>query len=133
VKIFSDCDMVKTMSEELNLSVFEIIGSALAVASGDGQKVFERISGGIKEGKDVNVSFRNVQSITSAFLNAAIGQLYGPFKEEDIRLHLRVLDAQPDDLLLLKRVVDTAKEYFKDPSRFRNVAQKYLGEKADGK
>src|SRR6266851_1422245 len=113
---------VNTMSQELNLSVFEVVGGPLAVASDDGQKVFERILGGMKEGKIVSLSFRNVQSITSAFLNAAIGQLYGACNEEQIRSQLRVLDAQPDDLLLLKRVVDTAKEYFKDPAKFKTVS-----------
>ena len=120
------------MNGDLTLSVFEVIGSRLAVASDDGQKVFERISGAMKEGKVVSVAFRNVQSITSAFLNAAIGQLYGTFSEDQIRSQLKVVDMQPDDLLLLKRVVDTAKEYFKDPDRFKSVTRQVLGADTDG-
>ncbi len=120
------------MSQELSLSVFEMIGNPLAVASDDGQKVFDRVSAGLKEGKTVALSFRNVKSITSAFLNAAIGQLYGKFSEEQIRAQLKVLDVQPDDLVLLKRVVDTAKAYFADPERFRDVARKVLGKSSDG-
>ena len=120
------------MSQELSLSVFEVIGNPLAVASDDGQKVFDRISVGLKEGKTVALSFRNVKSITSAFLNAAIGQLYGKFSEEIIRAQLKVLDAQPDDLVLLKRVVDTAKAYFADPERFKGVARRVLGGHSDG-
>ncbi len=120
------------MSGELALSVYEVVGSRLAVASDDGQKVFERISASMKEGKAVSLSFRNVQSITSAFLNAAIGQLYGSFADDQIRSQLRVVDMQPDDFLLLKRVVDTAKEYFKDPARFKSVARQVLGGDEDG-
>ena len=44
--------------------------------------------------------------LTSAFLNAAIGQLYGTFSEGQIRSQLKVEDVEPDDLALLKRVVD---------------------------
>lgn len=132
MKRFSDNATVTTMSQELNLSVFETVGGPLAVASDDGQKVFDRISAGLKEGRTVSLSFRNVKSITSAFLNAAIGQLYGTFNEEQIRSQLRVLDAQPDDLVLLKRVVDTAKAYFKDPDRFKGVADKFLRQGKDG-
>jgi hypothetical protein len=120
------------MSEELLVSVYEVVGSRLAVASDDGQKVFDRISVSVKEGKIVSLSFRNIQSITSAFLNAAIGQLYGSFSDDQIRSQLRVVDMQPDDLLLLKRVVDTAKEYFKDPARFKSVARQALGGDEDG-
>lgn len=96
------------------------------MASDDGQKVFERIAAALKEGKSVTVSFRNVSSLTSAFLNAAIEQLYGSFSQEEIRARLKVKDISPADLALLKRVVDTAKEYFKDPNRFRKAEQAAL-------
>jgi STAS-like domain of unknown function (DUF4325) len=120
------------MSGDFALSVFEIVGSPLSVASDDGQRVFERISEAMKEGKVVTVSFRNIKSITSAFLNAAIGQLYGTFGEDQIRSQLKVVDMQGEDLALLKRVVDTAKEYFKDPVRFRSVSQKVFGDDTNG-
>ncbi len=120
------------MSENLVISVFEVVGSPLCVASDDGQKVYERVALALKEGRDVTLSFLNVTGLTSAFLNAAIGQLYGVFSEEHIRAHLQVHDIQPDDLLLLKRVVATAKSYFKDPERFRRVTQAVLEEDDGG-
>lgn len=114
------------MEKGLIISPYEIVGSQLCVASDDGQKVFERISVALKEGQPVTVSFRNVTSLTSAFLNAAIGQLYGAFPQEKIRAQLKVKDLVPADLVLLKRVVDTAKQYFKDPERFRKAEQAAL-------
>ena len=111
------------MKKNITISVFEVVGSPLCVASDDGQRVFERIASAFKEEKDVTISFLNVSSVTSAFLNAAIGQLYGNFGEEQIRARLKVKDMQPDDLALLKRVVDTAKQYFKDPKRFNRAVQ----------
>lgn len=109
------------MSKNLTLSILEVVGSSLCVASDDGQKVHDRIAAALKEGQSVTVSFLNVSSLTSAFLNAAIGQLYGSFSEDEIRSKLKVTDLQPDDRSLLKRVVDTAKEYFKDPERFKRA------------
>lgn len=120
------------MKPELVLSAFEIVGSNLCVASGDGQKVFERIAATIREGHKVRVSFRNVTSLTSAFLNAAIGQLYGSFREEEIRDALSVTDLQSDDLVLLKRVVDTAKDYFRDPKRLDASFREILGKEDAG-
>ncbi len=114
------------MEKGLIISPYEIVGSPLCVASDDGQKVFERIAGALKVGRSVTVSFRNVTSLTSAFLNAAIGQLYGSFSPSEIRARLKVKDLAPADLVLLKRVVDTAKEYFKDPGRFRKAEQAAL-------
>lgn len=89
----------------------------MCVASGDGQKVYERLTAILKENRGVTLSFHNVSTLTPAFLNVAIGQLYGEFSDEKIRALLKVQDMQPDDLALLKRVVETAKEYFKNRQR----------------
>jgi len=121
------------MNQGINLSVFEIVGSPLCVASDDGQKVHDRIAAALKEGRKVSLSFLNVTSITSAFLNAAIGQLYGECSEEAIRANLQVTDMAQDDLALLKRVVDTAKAYFKDREGFRRAVNEVLGDETDAK
>jgi hypothetical protein len=105
------------MEKSLAISPYEIVGSPLCVTSDDGQKVFERIAGALKDGKSITVSFRNVSGLTPVFLNASIGQLYSAFSQEEIRARLKVKDLAPADLVLLKCVVDTAKEYFKDPDR----------------
>lgn len=118
------------MNDSLDLSIYEIVGSPLCVASEDGQKVYERIAAALQEGRTVTVSFQNINSLTSAFLNAAIGQTYGSFSEDEIRAKLRVQDMEPDDRALLKRVVDTAKEYFKDPHRFEQAVEEALGDEA---
>lgn len=119
------------MSNILALSIFEVVGSPLCVASGDGQKVYDRLAAALKEERRVMLSFHNVTTLTSAFLNAAIGQLYGAFSEEQIRSLLKVQDMQPDDLALLKRVVETAKQYFKDPQRFNQAVRETLGDDGD--
>jgi len=70
------------MNEIITLSVFEIIGSPLCVASDDGEKVYERIRKAIRQGRSVVLSFVNITSMVPTFLNVAIGQLYGEFSEE---------------------------------------------------
>jgi hypothetical protein len=116
------------MSEPITLRIYEIVGSSLCVASQDGQKVFEQISQALKENKNVRLSFQNVESLTSAFLNAAVGQLYGFFDHDLLREHLSVGDMEKDDLALLKRVVDTAKQYFKDPTVIEAVRKEAMGD-----
>ena len=111
------------MSEKIKISIFEVVGSPLCVASGDGQKVYERLNATLETDREVVLSFHNVTTLTSAFLNAAIGQLYGIFSEEQIRAQLKVEDMEQDDLALLKRVVDNAKLYFKDRKRFDKVVE----------
>jgi hypothetical protein len=106
------------MSQEIPVRVFDIVGGPLCTSSDDGQLVHDRIAPLVRQGKRVALSFAQVDTVISAFLNAAIGQLYGEFKEEEIRDRLLLRDMAPEDLVLLKRVVENAKAYFKDPKRF---------------
>ena len=119
------------MNNNVAISVFGVVGSPLCVASGDGQKIHARLAATLRQDRRVVLSFLNVSTLTSAFLNTAIGQLYGEFGENQIRELLRVEDMEAEDLALLKRVVDTAKLYFSDPERFKQAARETL-EDEDG-
>ena len=119
------------MSEDIGIFIFEVVGSPLCVASNDGQKVYDRIAAALKADRSITLSFHNVTTLTSAFLNSAIGQLYEAFSEEQIRSRLKVEDMEQDDLALLKRVVDNAKLYFKDPQRFDQIVQETLEDEDD--
>lgn len=112
------------MKKNLEISLFAVVGSHLCVASSDGQKVYERLVTALNKNLPVSLSFRNVSLLTSAFLNTAIAQLYGKFDETTIRELLKVEDIEPDDTLLLKHVVSTAKLYFQDKANFEQALRK---------
>ena len=116
------------MNKDIHISPFEMIGSPFCVASDDGQKVNDRLVLALRQGVRVTVSFQNMTHLTAAFLNAAIGQLYGSFSEDEIQAKLKVKNLEPEDRALLKRVVETAKAYFKDPERFKQAEEGVLGE-----
>lgn len=116
------------MNETITLKIYEVVGSSLCVASQDGQIVFEQINQALKDGKRVRISFQNVESLTSAFLNAAVGQLYGFFDHDLLKENMSVTEIEKDDLALLKRVIDTAKQYFKDPAVIEAVRKEAMGE-----
>ena len=118
-----------TMPAGIRLSMFEVVGGPLCVASSDGQKVYDRLTAALKADRHIALSFHKVTMLTAAFLNAAIGQLYGTFDEEQIRSRLKVGNVESDDLALLKRVVDNAKLYFKDRQRFDQVVRETLEDK----
>jgi len=100
--------------QEIIISIFEVVGDNLCVTSDNGQKVYERIFDAFNKNRVVILSFRNISLLTPTFLNVAIGQLYGKFNEKQIRTLLKVKNIKLNDLILLQRVVKTAKEYFKD-------------------
>ncbi len=116
------------MSTNVQLSIYEIVGSAICVSSDNGQKVYDRVAAALGADRPVEISFLNVDSLTSAFLNTALGQLYGNFSEEFVKKQLTVKDMAQDDLVLLKRVVETAKAYFKDPVAYTALERAVMGD-----
>ena len=119
------------MSKNIQISMFEVVGSPFCVASDDGQKIYDHLDAALKADRNVVLSFRNVTALTGAFLSTAIGQLYGTFSEEKIQSLLKVEDAKPDDLRLLKSAVNNAKLYFKDPERFNQAVREVMGDDDD--
>ena len=116
------------MSENIRISMFEVVGSPFCVASDDGQKVHKHLDAALRENQEVVLSFHNVTALTTAFLTAAVGELCETFSEEKIRSLLKVEDAEPADVALLDRVIRNAKLYFKDPQRFNQAVREVMGD-----
>jgi len=100
--------------ETLKIVVFELVGNDAAVTSEDGEVLFERISKAFQNKKSVILDFNNIQLVTSTFLNAAIGQLYGTYEDSFVKQHLKQENMLPEDKHLLKKVIERAKDYFKN-------------------
>ena len=108
------------------INVFEIIGGNAAVSSDDGDIIFQRVDKVFKGETPVILDFINIEIIVSTFLNAAIGQLYGSYDTEFIRTHLKVENMSNDDLGILKKVVDRAKEYFQNKHNFESTIDRSI-------
>lgn len=111
------------MAEPVTIRTLDVTGNNLAVSAEDGQLVHDKVAPLLREGRAVRLSFQGIDTMISAFLNAAIGQLYGEFSEGEIRERFSVVEMAPEDLVLLKRVVENAKSYFRDPERYRKAVE----------
>ena len=111
----------------VKITISVITGTPDCVATTDGQKVHDQIASNLRAGNIVHVSFLGVKSIITAFLNAAIGQLYGEFKEDEISGKIFLIDAKADDIEKVRRVVAGAKLYFKDKKKFEEAKREAMG------
>lgn len=98
--------------ENITLSVVNVVGGSACIEAEDGHQVFDLVKMALSEGKSVTLSFLNVEMLASAFLNTAIGQLYGEFSAEFIKENLKIEDLSLTGAVSLKRVVDTAKLFY---------------------
>ena len=115
------------MSTTEKIDIVSIIENDICVSAEDGEKVYRLILEALHQDKNVQISFKGIEDLTSLFLNAAIGQLYNEFEDDELKKRLSVTDASPQDLDTLKRSVERAKEYFKDPERFHSATDEILG------
>lgn len=117
------------------VQISKIVGGGICVAASDGNKVHDEILAAFKSGNRVVLSFQNVTRMTTAFLNAAVGQLYGEYTEGQLREMLAPpIHAEPWHLNRLKLVVDRAKIYFRDPAKAAQIFRDVTGlddDKAD--
>ncbi len=103
------------MIDVQTVKVTDVIGNPFGFASDDGEKVFAIAKAAIENKQQVVISFQGIEDLTTAFLNAAIGELYGLFSEQQINEYVVLVDLEPDDEFLVGRVVERVKQYFSDP------------------
>lgn len=90
------------------------IGSPFCVSNSDGVKINDEIIHHIKKNEIVELSFNGVTRLTTAFLNAAIGQLYDELPEEKINSLVKYSDATASHLAKIQTTVVNAKNFFRD-------------------
>jgi len=113
------------------IRIVPLTGTSVCVTAEDGEKVHSVLRDALAQEKEVSLSFEGVEDLTSLFLNAAVGQLYKEFSKEEIKARLSVVDMTQDDLVTLKRSVERAKEYFRNPERFHEATLEALGDDND--
>jgi hypothetical protein len=114
--------------KEVEVNIYSIVGNSFCVDAEDGEKVFQALKKILEQNNKAVISFLNVEMLTSAFLNTAVGRLYGLFDYQKIKTSLNVKDISDDDKLLLKKVTDTAKAYYKDKKKIEEMENEILGE-----
>jgi len=101
------------MSKQIVLRIFDILGSTIWVSTDDGQKVYDKIKATLDAGHSVSLSFDKKETMITAFLNAAVGQLYsGAYTEAFLDSHFQAVDIKNDDRVMLSRTIENAKRYF---------------------
>ena len=103
-----------TTAQPTIIRIIDVIDGAICVDAQDGEKVFEAIKDHLKNRENVTLSFEGVEFVISAFLNVAIGKLYGVCSEEEIKENFSVEHMKQEDVIKLKRAIDNGKAFYKN-------------------
>lgn len=116
------------MPERIPLKIYDVVGGPIWVSTDDGQKVYEKIVAAFKADRAIELSFGNRENLITAFLNAAIGQLYnGDFSEDFLREHLAYVDITEEDRAMVERAISNAKRYFANRPAFDAAWKEEVG------
>lgn len=111
--------------KQITINVFDELGSDAAISVEDGKALFDKIDEALSNHLIVSLDFLNINIIITAFLNAAIGQLYSKYNSDELNEQLKVINLQPDNFRHFKWVIDRAKEYFKNPEQKKHYDSSY--------
>jgi hypothetical protein len=104
------------------LKVKDLINVDFAVTTDDGDSVYKILDRHFVNREKVILNFSEIYILTTAFLNAAIGQLYSKYTSEDISAYLKLEGVNESDKILFKTVTQRAKEYFANKESFEKNA-----------
>jgi hypothetical protein len=116
------------MSEPVFLRVFDVVAGPRCVDTADGQKVYDKIVPLLRTETGVVLSFDGITMIITAFLNAAVGQLYGEFPEDKVDRLVEIRDLLPVFQNTLDKSREWSKAYFRDPERLKRSIQEVMGD-----
>ena len=99
-----------------NIRIATVIGGNIAVSTSDGEIVFSVLNKQLKQNERVNLDFSQISILTTAFLNAAIGQLYScdSYSASFLNEHLNIINVREIDKPLFSLVINRAKEYYQN-------------------
>lgn len=116
------------MLNEEPINIHNIVGSELCVSSNDGQKVCDIIRSTISQGNKACVSFENIKSLSGAFLDSALGQLYNGMIQGNIDAKISFMNLTPGRKLIVNEAIRVAKEYYSDPDAYIAKIKKTVAE-----
>lgn len=104
------------------LKIKDLIDRETAVSSDDGDNIYKYIIDCIDNDSVAELDFSEITILTTAFLNSAIGQLYNTYSSEQLNKFLILKNVANEDIILFKKVIERAKEYFKNKKEFEDSA-----------
>lgn len=109
----------------MTIRVIEYVGDR-ATDMKQGDEIYNLIIDGFNKNEIVHIDFSNMTTILSTFLNNAIGTLYKDYTSEFLNENLKIKNLCKDDLFILKRVINRAKDFYAKPQVVQSVLDENL-------
>ena len=112
--------------QEVTLKLSDHIALDIAMSSDEGDKINVLIRTALEKAEKVILDFSDINIMTTAFLNAAIGQLYKDFSSDILKRRLSVVNLKDSDITIFKLVTNRAKDYFGNNEQFSKTVNEVI-------
>lgn len=109
----------------MNIRVLDYVGDR-ATDMRQGDEIYKLIVNGFNKKEKVYIDFSDMTTILSTFLNNAIGTLYKDYTSDFLNENLKIVNICKDDLFILKRVINRAKDFYAKPQIVQSVLDENL-------
>lgn len=109
----------------MRIIIKDTINTDFAVSTDNGNEIFKLLNDNLSKGNTVLLDFGGITLMTTAFLNAAIGQLYSTsqFNSDFLNDKLKIENVNDYDRPLFALVIQRAKEYFANKRAFESNSE----------
>ncbi len=114
----------------MTLNINSLMGP-FCISFQDGERIRALILPELLLGREVQLDFVDVQIVTAAFFNAAIGRLLRDIQPEALNRLLQITNLNDVGMTVLRRIIENSKEYYSNPA-LREVLDEILSEQAEG-
>jgi hypothetical protein len=111
------------------LSVKTLVGE-VCMTREDGQKLHDAFRPLLDAGEPVSLDFSETRIFTTAFFNAAVGQLLEAYTKDELSNRLGFKNVPQSSVGPLKNSIETADRYYRDPT-YRAALDKVLKDQAE--
>ena len=111
--------VMESETKLVNVAVFSDT-DGFCVGEENGDDLYWSIKSGLGAGLLIDLNFSGVTHLTTHFLDASIGRLYGEYLESCVSNWLRFSNIEPGDLELVHRVIKCANHYYSYPRRWHS-------------
>ena len=114
------------MTDPIAVRLHDRVGPICA-ATDDAQSIYDEIFPILADDRPVVLVFDGVEVLIPAFLNVAVGQLFGAMPEEKIRALVSVSGIADDDRELFEAAMENAKRYWERPADYDRAWREEAG------
>lgn len=108
------------------IEVAALAGGRYCIAEEDGVRVADVVSAALSDSLSVQLSFVDVQMLTTPFIRALFVPLLEQFSSEQLNAQLQMSELRSGDQARIKLVIDDVKLRLHDPESYQRARQRAL-------